>query len=149
MAALACLCLNACGPDAISATEVMNHSLCSNLTDGVQRITYAELARVRGARLLTPPSMTPSEEPEPEVLLVAVFNGEQPTPGYGFELQDASAQGSRVVLTYHWRSPSPNAVMAQMITSPCSVVQIAGADGVDSVSVVVDGVEFARLALSI
>ena len=123
LAALACLCLNACAAKDISVTEVMNHSLCNNLTVGVQRITYADLARVRGAQLLTPPGTEPSA-PEPEMLLIAVFNGEQPTPGYGFELQKASAHTDQVVLTYRWLSPSPDAVMAQMITSPCSVVEL-------------------------
>jgi hypothetical protein len=105
---------------------------------------------VRGARLLAAPSepVAPAESTQ-EVLLVAVFNGEQPTPGYGFELSEAFVEADQVVLNYRWLTPSPGAVMAQMITSPCSVIQINDAEGITSVSALIDGVELGRLALSV
>jgi len=150
LATLICLCLSACASSDISVTEVMNHSLCNNLTSGVQRIAFEDLASVRGARLLAPPSepVVPVESAQ-DVLLVAVFNGEQPTPGYGFELQEAFVEADHVVLNYRWHAPSPGAVMAQMVTSPCSVIQINDAEGITSVSALIDGVELGRLTLSV
>jgi len=142
-----CLAASACAGSPVEVSEIMNHGLCNTLTAGVARIAYADLARVRGARLLTPSQTIPDEATAEDPTLVAVFNGEQPTPGYGFELVSATAHGTELVLDYHWLSPAPGAVMAQVITSPCSVVQIARAEKVSAVTVKLDGAEFGRLRL--
>ena len=125
-----------CGGPSINVTEVLNHGLCKSLPQGISRVEFANLAKIRGTKLLNPAGESSADTttaPLRDVILVAVSNGPQPTPGYGFELQSVDG------LLYHWLKPAPDAVMAQMVTSPCSVVQIQSAQPPNTVSAWLDG----------
>jgi hypothetical protein len=144
-------CCTSCSAPAANVTEVLNHSLCNSLPEGISRVEFADLAKIRGTKLLdTAGGSGPESEAESlgDVLLVAVSNGSQPTPGYGFELQSVDGSSAEVRLQYRWLTPAPDAVMAQMLTSPCSVVQIQSAQPPTAISAWLDGVLLDKLVLT-
>ena len=141
--------LSACQQQApVEVSEVLNHSICQKLRTGLTIVEASRLATIRGTRMLNaPPAAQPADPVEPEGVLIAVSNGSQPTPGYAFKLEAASAEQNEVVLNYRWITPASDAVLAQMVTSPCSVVRIANAGRADAVSAKLDGREIGRVSL--
>ena len=128
----------------VEVSEILNHGVCQTLRKGLTVVEYDRLADIRGARLLNTP---PKPADPPGGTLLAVSNGSQPTPGYAFELREARADGSTLVLEYNWIVPPPDAVLAQMVTSPCSVVSIVNAGNARSVAALLDGAELGRVEL--
>jgi hypothetical protein len=106
-------------------TEVLNHHTCQLRGAGVRQVQHADLPRLRGARLLVEPG---ADKPDPrgddKRILVAVSRGSKPTPGYALSLESASQTGDVIRLEYEWEQPDPNAVLAQVMTHPCSVVAL-------------------------
>lgn len=151
--------LFSCGGPQVNITEVLNHGQCRKLDDGFQLISMQALPRIRGARLLQPETPTdagttalpPSDS---DITLVAISNGAQPSAGYHFELMSAEAEGLVVKLTYAWRTPDPGAMVAQVMTSPCSVVQLesvskdAKQKKIEAVTASVDGALIGRIELN-
>jgi len=138
-----------CSAPAVEVTEILNHGLCKTLRQGVSRVAFADLAGIRGTQLLSTTEDVPEQSsPFSDVTLVAVSNGSQPTPGYAFELESVSGDVSEVRLDYRWRTPPADAVMAQMVTSPCSVVQIQSATPPAAVSAWLDGRPLGKLSLT-
>ncbi len=124
--AICCLCA-ACNGQKPVVTELLNYDQCQQLEPGAAQISLGELAGVRGSRLLTPPgSSQPARnlETPPHVILVAVYHGTRPTAGYNLELLSAKQNGDHLRLEYTMHSPAPDMAVAQVVTSPCSVVQI-------------------------
>lgn len=118
---LALLTAAGCAPmPEIALTEMLNSGDCRNATAGLSRIDLARVAALKGNRLIGISEPTPAAGPE--LLLLLVSRGEQPTPGYGFELDGASRDGGLLSLEVRWRTPDPDQVLAQMLTSPCLVV---------------------------
>jgi hypothetical protein len=141
---------SSCSTPAVEVTEVLNHGVCKTLDKGISRVQFGDLAKIRGSQLLTPgePAAVDAELEVSDVLLVAVSNGSQPTPGYGFELQSVGGNIEEVRLEYRWLKPAPEAVMAQMITSPCSVVRLHSEQPPQAVSAWLDGNPLGTLDLS-
>ncbi len=146
---LGCTALSACSQQQINVTEVLNHGQCKSLRSGVSQVAFADLATIRGVTMLSDPNQTEvqSADAAPELLLIAVSNGSQPTPGYRFELIDASAQNRDIHLNYHWHTPPADAVLAQMITSPCSVVQLDTTAQLGTIYAFLDGEPLGSLDL--
>jgi len=116
----------------------MNHALCHNLEIGAEIVSVRDLAKIRGANLLEPIEQPTLETDSPTPLLVAVFTGAKPTPGYKLRLLGADIKGNKIVLHYALDKPT-DAMLAQMITSPCSVVEVSGANHHQPISVRVNG----------
>ena len=123
--------LTGCSHPTVSVSEVLNHARCSGLARGIEEIQIHDLAKVRGVQMLAAPAKAdssakeqPTRDADAPGRLFAVSNGEQPTPGYGFELLEAVAVKEEIQLRYTWRTPAKDAVLAQVITSPCSVVAL-------------------------
>ncbi len=55
-----------------------------------------------------------------------LFMGSQPTAGYDIELRDDRARVAQTELTIFvtWRQPSADAILAQVMTSPCIVIAV-------------------------
>ena len=83
----------------------------------------AALAAAAGAR--PPAHASPAHTPT-DLLLVAVSRGQQPTPGYGFELLEGTLKGDAVTVRLGWNRPAADAVLAQVITHPCIVIGLEG-----------------------
>jgi hypothetical protein len=130
----------------VQVSEVMNYAQCQGLQERITRITFAELAQVRGVQLLSPPpDQAPAAQSSPadDALLLAVFNGRQSTPGYGLILQSVEERDANLILNYTWQEPPADALQAQVITTPCSVVQVSGLAPGKRVEVLLDGAPFA------
>ena len=113
-----------CADDAaIDAVTVLNYNRCQGLDAGLTRVDYAAVAGIRGGTLL---GLTDREgddaAPDENLLLVAISRGRQPTPGYGFTLEDAYRDGPTAVIRVRWETPESGAVLAQTLTHPCLVV---------------------------
>jgi len=114
------------GQPQLAAIEVLNYANCQGAERGVRQVSYAQVAKLRGSTLL---GMTTeiSGEP-PEIILLSVFKGAQPTPGFSFSLIAASLVQGTAELTVQWHEPDPNMVQAQMMTYPCLVIGIEPGD---------------------
>ncbi len=107
--------------DTLATVEVLNHGNCQTLESGISVVSYADIAKIRGSKLI---DMTVLEQPSetPDLLLLAVSNGEQPTPGYQFSLADAYLNRETAVIEIFWTEPEADAVLPQVMTHPCLVV---------------------------
>jgi hypothetical protein len=118
-------CAVACSGSNVVVTEVLNHHTCRLQSEGVKQINHATLPRLRGARLLPEPGQTePDLQGDPTRILIVVSRGSQPTPGYALSLTSASQQDSVIALQYDWSQPDPDKILAQIMTHPCSVVEL-------------------------
>lgn len=125
LAAALAAALSACGErHDVSLVEVLNHDQCRMPRAGVEVVGIDDVARIRGGRLLTAPEE--SNTTPADLLLIAVSKGQQPTPGYGFELLEGTMKGDEVTVRLAWTEPPPDAVLAQVITHPCIVLGLDG-----------------------
>lgn len=140
-----CAPLTACGTS-VPVTEVMNYDRCTTAEASVALVSLGDIASLRSSRLL---GMTnPPVDTDPALQLIAISRGEQPTPGYGFDLLGASRHGRDIELRLHWRTPEPDAVLAQMITSPCIVVGMETADAARVLVSLDDGTKLGELTFA-
>lgn len=119
---LAAVGINGCSTrDKLAAEEVLKHGNCQTLESGISQVSFEDVAKIRGSKLI---GMTDLEQPqqEPDLLLLAVSNGDQPTPGYGFNLKDAYLDGETAIIEFSWTVPEADAILAQVMTHPCIVV---------------------------
>ena len=133
--------LTSCERTPVSVSEALNHTMCRELSKGVSRIDYADLPNIAGARLLTeqnPPGAVTADLPSDDAILIAVSNGRAPSTGYSLSLESTGATASTVNLNYHWQSPPPGSLQAQVITYPCSVVRIEFSSGVTAIAATLD-----------
>jgi hypothetical protein len=115
--------LGGCGAQPqLAAIEVLNYANCQGAERGVRQVSYAEVAKLRGSTLLG--ITTEASGEPPGVILLAVFKGAQPTPGFSFSLSAASVVQGTAELTVQWHEPEPNTAQAQMMTYPCLVIGI-------------------------
>jgi protease stability complex PrcB-like protein len=146
-----------CQQTPVNVTEIINYSQCKTLRTGMTRVEFDDLPAIRGVKLLSQPQTANAQQSEStnlnntsarqDRLLVAVSNGSQATPGYKFELLNARAEGNVVYLDYRWLTPAADSVQAQVITSPCSVVQIETQAQLSAVYATLDGKTLGSLTL--
>ena len=113
----------------LAATEVLNNTNCKGAQDGLHKVSYADVAGLRGSTLLSMTAGTsqvssPQAADTPELLLFAISRGRQPTPGYFFTLNDARLKDGVAELQLNWQTPNPDSVQAQVVTYPCIVVGV-------------------------
>ena len=77
--------------------------------------------RAYGAQLEVPP--LPAVNFRRETVL-AIFQGQRPTGGYGIEVLDASLEGGELFLDMRFREPAPDAIVTQALTSPWLMVRV-------------------------
>lgn len=134
-ALLTALLLGGCaGEQSLNATTVLSYDQCQGIDAGLTRVDYAQVAGIRGSTLLD------MSRPEPEagnddLLLIAVSRGRQPTPGYGFTLEEARRRNGTAMISLGWRTPESGAVLPQVLTHPCLVVGLprSGIERVEAV----------------
>jgi len=63
-------------------------------------------------------------------MVVGVFSGSRPTTGCRVEIVSLSHVGGVVVVEYRERTPAPDALVAQMLTSPFHLVSVPRKSGV-------------------
>ncbi len=111
--------------DVLPVAEILNHRNCHSVVAGLTLVTFEDVAAMRGSTLIG--ITTDPESEQPDLALVAVSKGPQPTPGYAFQLVSARQEGKTAVVELEWQEPSTDAVLAQVMTHPCLVVGIESA----------------------
>ena len=125
--------LCACTTDqGLPIAEILNHRNCQSVAPGLSTVTFAQVAAIRGSKLIGMTSDVAAEQPD--LTLVVISKGPQPTPGYAFRLTSVQTIGTSAVIEVEWLEPPPDAVLAQVITHPCLVVGIESA-GYDTLTV--------------
>jgi PrcB C-terminal len=66
--------------------------------------------------------------PDAGATLIAVFEGEQRTGGYGIEITGIARDGDRLIVRATFAEPPAGALVTEVITSPAHVVSVASAD---------------------
>jgi len=61
-------------------------------------------------------------------VLVAAFQGQQRTGGYGIRVTAIERRGDQLVVSATFIEPKPGSIVTQALTSPAHVVSIAAAD---------------------
>jgi hypothetical protein len=122
--------LHGCNFGGADAVAVLAYDQCEGLRRGLTRVTYADVAGIRGSTLLRIDE--PSQDP---VLLIAIFRGRQPTAGYELTLTHAQRRDDTTVVNVHWQTPKSGAVLTEKATSPCLVVALEP-EGVNEVQAV-------------
>lgn len=118
--------LCACTTDqGVPITEILNHRNCQSVAAGLSTVTFEQVAAIRGSKLIGMTNDIDTEQPE--LALVVISKGPQPTPGYAFRLTAVRTIGTAAVIEVEWLEPPPDAVLAQVITHPCLVVGIESA----------------------
>jgi PrcB C-terminal len=121
-AAAALLLLGCAQAKQVAVTTVLSHGDCHTDASGVLLIDYAQLAQLRGARLL---GMSDDGGEGQAGHLIAILPGAYPTPGYAVRVDDTAPKLSDpLVLRVSVSGPPSDAVLAQVITHPCLVVAI-------------------------
>ncbi len=118
--ALTCVLLLAgCSTQAVELLPLLAHHDC-RLSAGVHRVSYAQLAQLRGGILLEQEFLDAAAAEED--LLVAIALGPQPTPGYGLSLLGPGRLQDGVLSIQLQRTQPPaDAILPQVITHPCLV----------------------------
>jgi hypothetical protein len=70
------------------------------------------------------PARQPAAVDFSKEMVVGVFLGSRPTPGYGVTIVSATEQGSVLAVRYRETSPPSDAILAQVITFPYQIVAI-------------------------
>lgn len=87
--------------------------------------TEAELIRLWnqawGSRLQPPP--VPDVDFRRETVL-AIFQGQRPTGGYGIEIDRVAMEGGEVFVDMRFVEPAPDAIVTQALTSPWAMVRV-------------------------
>ena len=81
-----------------------------------------------------PPSLTTIDFDQSMVFIV--FMGSRPTAGYDIELHDDQAlvQGAALTIPATWKEPARDAMVAQILTSPCVLITVP-AKGYETVTI--------------
>jgi PrcB C-terminal len=77
------------------------------------------------------PTRQPAAVDFSKEMVVGVFLGSRPTPGYGVTIVSATEQGSVLAVRYRETSPPSDAILAQVITFPYQIVAIPKSSATD------------------
>lgn len=56
--------------------------------------------------------------------VLAIFQGQRPTGGYGIDVRDATLEGGDLFVDMRFREPAPDAIVTQALTSPWLMVRV-------------------------
>lgn len=108
------------------------------------------VASTDGARA-TIASLRPGVALPDGVVLIAVFQGQQPTGGFAVRVTRIERTGERLIVHATFTKPLDNAFVTQALTSPLHVVSISATDASglrDAVLLDETGTELARASLT-
>ncbi len=134
----------------VQSQELLNHHACVSVQAGVAEVALGDLSKIRGSRLLQLGDGSADQDlPElsPATRLFVVSRGDMPTPGYRFEVAAVTREAEELVIDLAWTTPSPDAVLPQVLTHPCVVLALP-VEGATAVVARSDDAELGRLALT-
>ena len=101
----------------VTATSQAGHDSGATLVVGSSDASRAIITR------LLPSVGTPAGR-----VLVAAFQGEQSTGGYGIRITAIERLGDQLLVRATFTEPKPDSMVTQALTSPAHIVSIAAAD---------------------
>ncbi|MGM0570208.1 protease complex subunit PrcB family protein [Marinobacter sp.] len=123
--------------DGQAARQITAASQCGFTEPGLVYMDSRErLEEVTGTRGMNLTAMGDHDFSREHLLLVAA--GRKPSGGYGVRLESGRLEGSVLALSMTLRTPSPDQMVTQALTSPCAVVAVA-AEGWQTVRVTGSG----------
>ena len=111
--------------ETIETVTVLAHKNCKASSEGLQRVTLADVARFRGSELLGPD--TAALQPDASLpQFIAISRGAQPTRGFELHLADQARvdRGDAVKIPVYWTTPDVSKPHPLVTTHPCLVVSI-------------------------
>ena len=139
------LILSACGPglsqspvadstEPVQLQVVYRGNRCAAVRPGVEVIrdtdSWAEWRRQQD-RQFFPADDGPGDEETAidfdRSTVIVISMGQKPTPGYAIEVLTDSAmlQGGSLNISSIWRQPAEDAILAQVLTSPCVAIMVS------------------------
>ena len=113
--------LSGCEPAAPKVFELMNREHCEGAHTGVTRVTYADIAALRGGRLIPQPDASDAQD-----VLFSVSNGEQRSGGYALTFLSASMPSpGHLQVKLAWQAPAADAATTTVMTHPCLVLGLS------------------------
>ena len=129
--------VSGCGAPPVEVSEVFSHGYCQNIKNDVASIKFADLAKIRGGRLL----LSPGEKNKPDTTplnassgqastnesmstLYSIYAGAKPTGGYALQLHHTEFSNTELNIHIRWQQPDPDAMVTQAISRPCTVIQV-------------------------
>lgn len=110
----------------LAVTEHTAKAQCAGIPSGITKMTTQRVQQLQQRQFLTEGSAdTPTKvKADTTTLLVAVSHGDQPSPGYRFELRSATVSNGVAQLNLHWVTPPADSMQATVMTSPCLVLAL-------------------------
>jgi hypothetical protein len=110
-------------PPSPGAVRTLDRGAQSNIDSARQAVahTAAEFAAIWKAHNYDKPAPAVDFSRE---MVVAVFMGSRPTGGFSVEIVSATERDGQLVVTYRERLPQPDAITAQVLTSPYHIAAI-------------------------
>jgi len=121
----------------VAATSQAAHDSGATLVVGLSDASRAIITR-----------LIPAAAVQADRVLVAAFQGDQRTGGYGIQITRIERRGDQLVVSATFTEPKPDSMVTQALTSPAHVVSIAAADAVGVRGAILldgGGVERARI----
>ncbi|MEM7099878.1 MAG: protease complex subunit PrcB family protein [Pseudomonadota bacterium] len=117
----------------VDVHEVLSYQNCQGVKTGVTTITLADLAQIRGSRLLQSPNQQSKDVTTPDLVsqnktstMYVAFGGKKPTAGHSLFLSSIQQRANTLLVYLQTSTPDPKDLVAQVITTPCVVVEIDG-----------------------
>lgn len=118
------------GDGELTADTVLNYDQCQGIDSGLTVVDYADVAGIRGSKLLRMGGDNGAESPvdaaeeDRELVLIAISRGRQPTPGYRLTLAGAERLDATALISVLWETPPSGSILPQAISHPCLVVSL-------------------------
>ena len=129
------LWLAGCFGKDIAAYPAFASDQCKAAGKGVAEVTFDDLAKIRGAKLLDANVDTAGTR------LFVISRGRKATPGHGISLVGVRRRGDVLQISVQADEPEQGTMLPQVLTSPCLVVAVdeaAFADTAPATLVVTD-----------
>ena len=139
------LIVSACGPglsqspvadsaESVQLQVVYRGSRCAAVQPGVEVIrdtdSWAEWRRQQDRQVFSADNGPGDEEIAVDFgqsTVIVISMGQKPTPGYTVEVVAGSAmlQGETLKISSIWQQPAEDAILAQVLTSPCVAIMVS------------------------
>ncbi len=139
------LIVSACGPglsqspvadsaESVQLQVVYRGSRCAAVQPGVEVIrdtdSWAEWRRQQDRQFFSADDGPGDEETAIDFgqsTVIVISMGQKPTPGYTVEVVAGSAmlQGETLKISSIWQQPAEDAILAQVLTSPCVAIMVS------------------------
>ncbi len=111
----------------VEVDTILSSGRCDGQKAGLQWIGQAQLNQLQSRQFLRDPKQPKpaAANTTPAFKMLSISHGAQPTSGYKLELHRAEVDGAGSLQVYlQWHTPPADAMLAQVMTTPCLVLQL-------------------------